>query len=162
MSKNLYYLIYRGKVKVPELALRVLDASFLDFIKVRGEKANKMFTAIHRIVGTYGIEHRVSKKAESVVLELPADVGQAILLFMLLTYNAKDPERYVSFLERLIAGKIPFSKYLGMFVDVAVGLSELGNNEERREAIVRPMVARSISMAMQSFVKVLSKYEIRT
>jgi hypothetical protein len=162
MSKNLYYLIYRGKVKVPELALRVLDVSFLDFIKVRGEKANKMFAAIHRVLGAYGIEHRVSKEAESVVLELPADVGQAILLFMLLTYNAKDPGKYVSFLEKLLAGKILFSKYLGMFVDVAVGLSELGNNEEGREAIIRPVVARNISMAMQSFVKVLSKYEIGT
>jgi hypothetical protein len=160
MSRNLYYLVYRGKVKVPKLALRVLDVSFLDFIRVRGEKANKMFTAIHRVLGAYGIEHRVSKETESVVLELPADVGQAILLFMLLTYNAKDPGKYVHLLEKLIAGKIPFSKYLGIFVDVAVGLSELGNNEGRRETIIRSAVARSISKAMQSFVKVLSKYEV--
>jgi hypothetical protein len=160
MSKNLYYLIYRDKVKVPELALRILDVSLLDFIKVRGEKANKMFTTIRRILNSYGIEYKVSKEAESAILELPADIGQAILLFMLLTYNAKDPEKYVSFLEKLIAGKIPFSKYLGMFVDVAVGLSELENKEGKREAIIRPIVARNISMTMQSFVKILSRYEI--
>ena len=41
MSRNLYYLVYRGKVKVPKLALRVLDVSFLDFIRVRGEKPIK-------------------------------------------------------------------------------------------------------------------------
>ncbi|MFP3190098.1 MAG: hypothetical protein RXR31_02000 [Thermoproteota archaeon] len=162
MSKNLYYLIYRSGGRVSALSLRVLDFSLFDFIKVKGKRADKIFDAIHRVIDVYGIEYRATKDAESVVLELPADVGQAILLFMLLTYNAKDPEKYVSFLEKLIAGRIPFSKYLRMFIDIAVGLSELGNgnDEGSHEAIVRPSVARNISMAMQGFIKVLNKYEI--
>ncbi|MCL7389668.1 MAG: hypothetical protein LZ173_07030 [Thaumarchaeota archaeon] len=160
MSKNLYYLIYRNKGRVPELTLRVLDLSLLDFIKVRGERASKMFNAIHNVINAYSIEYRASKDVNSVILELPADVGQAVLLFMLLAYNAKNPEKYVGFLEKLMAGKIPFSKYLGIFVDVAVNLSELRSGEEKHEVIIRPSVARGISIAMQSFVKVLNKYEI--
>jgi hypothetical protein len=160
MSKNLYYLIYRRRGRVSELALRILDLSLKDFVKFRGERANKILATIHRVIDAYGMEYRATKDAESVVLELPADVGQAILLFMLLIYSAKDPERYASFLEKLIAGRIPFSKYLGMFIDVAVNLSELEDDEGSREVIIRPSVARSISIAMQSFVKVLNRYEI--
>jgi hypothetical protein len=160
MSKNLYYLIYRRRGRVSELALRILDLSLKDFVKFRGERANKILATIHRVIDAYGMEYRATKDAESVVLELPADVGQAILLFMLLIYSAKDPERYVSFLERLMVGRIPFSKYLGMFIDVAVSLSELEDDEGNREVIIKPSVARSISIAMQSFVKVLNRYEI--
>jgi hypothetical protein len=70
----------------------------------------------------HAIKYGISKIGNRVVLELPADIGYATLLFTLLTYNVRNPERYSIFLEKLLAGRIPLSKHLGVFIDIAVGL----------------------------------------
>ncbi len=156
MSKNLYYLVYKAGGRRPELSLKVLDLDSRDFIRVSGVRASRIFKAVSTILDAYAVKYSISKTGNRVVLELPADIGYATLLFTLLTYNVRNPEGYTIFLEKLLAGRIPLSKHLGVFVDIAVGLSELETTIRKGgEATINSRAARIISKTIRSLIDAL-------
>lgn len=157
MSKNLYYLVYKARSKKPELSLKVLDLDSRDFIKVSGVRASRIFKVISTILDAYAIKYSISKTGNRVVLELPADIGYATLLFTLLTYNARNPDKYIVFLEKLLAGRIPLSKHLGVFIGIAVGLSELETTSRSIKTTVSTRAARIASKAMRTLIDALIK-----
>jgi hypothetical protein len=158
LSKNLYYLVYKARGRRPELSLKVLDLDSRDFIRVSGVRASRIFKAVSTILDAYAIRYSVSKTGNRVVLELPADIGYATLLFTLLTYNVRNPERYAIFLEKLLAGRIPLSKHLGVFIDIAVGLSELETTIRKgREATINSRAARIVSKTIRSLINTIVK-----
>jgi hypothetical protein len=157
LSKNLYYLVYKARSKKPELSLKVLDLDSRDFIKVSGVRASRIFKVISTILDAYAIKYSISKTSNRVVLELPADMGYATLLFTLLTYNVRNPDKYIVFLEKLLAGRIPLSKHLGVFIDIAVGLSELETTSRSIKTTVSTRAARIASKAMRTLIDALIK-----
>jgi hypothetical protein len=157
LSKNLYYLVYKARSKRPELSLKVLDLDSRDFIRVSGVRASRIFKAVSTILDAYAVKYSISKTSNRVVLELPADIGYATLLFTLLTYNVRNPERYTIFLEKLLAGRIPLSKHLGIFIDIAVGLSELETTSRSIKTTVSNRAARIASKAMRTLIDALIK-----
>jgi hypothetical protein len=157
LSKNLYYLVYKARSKKPELSLKVLDLDSRDFIKVSGVRASRIFKVISTILDAYAIKYSISKTGNRVVLELPADIGYATLLFTLLTYNVRNPDKYIVFLEKLLAGRIPLSKHLGVFIDIAVGLSELETTSRSIKTTVSTRAARIASKAMRTLIDALIK-----
>ena len=158
MSKNLYYLVYKARSRRPELSLKVLDLDSRDFIRVGGVRASRIFKVISTILDAYAIKYGISKIGNRVVLGLPADIGYATLIFTLLTYNVRNPERYGVFLEKLLAGRIPLSKHLGVFIDIAVELSELETNiREGREATINSRAAKIVSKTIRSLIDALVK-----
>lgn len=158
MSKNIYFLTYRAKRRKPELLLKVIGGTSMNLIAIRGEKASKIFRTVFSILNAYGIKYSVTRGTSEDIYELPADVGHAILLFMLMTYSAKYPERYSVFLEKLLAGKIPLTIHLKAFLDMAIELSELVSREKSRRTIIYGHVARTLSPIMRNLAKVLSRY----
>lgn len=153
MSKNLYFLIYKTSGKRTELILREPTLDSKDFIRIRGERANKLFRNITSVLDAYALKYGISKRGKEVLVELPADVGYAVLLYLLLAFNTRRPGKYVFFLEKLLAGKIPFVKYFTVFVDMAIDLSDLKTSKGHRGAVIKGNVARTISSIMQILVK---------
>lgn len=153
MSKNLYFLVYKTSGKRAELILREPTLDSKDFISIRGERASKLFKSIISVLDAYALKYNILRSGNETIIELPADIGYAILLYLLLTYNVRKPERYVSFLERLLAGKVPLSKYFNIFIDMAIDLSDLKSSSRRRRAVVEGMAAKTISSMMQILVR---------
>ncbi len=153
MGKNLYFLIHRSGNKRAELVLREPTLDSKDFIRIRGERANKLFKNIISVLDAYALKYGFSKSSNKVIIELPADVGYAILLYLLLTYNSRNPQRYTFFLERLLGGKIPLSKYFNFFIDMAIALSDLKAGSSRRRTVIIDVAARTISSMMQILIK---------
>jgi len=153
MSKNLYFLVYKTDGKRTELILREPTLDSRDFIRIRGERANKLFKSIISVLDAYALKYDVLKSGDEIIVELPADIGYAVLLYLLLTYNARKPEKYTSFLERLLAGKVPLSKYFNIFIDMAIDLSDLKSSSRRRRTVVEGTAAKTISSMMQILVR---------
>jgi len=145
-------LIYKRSCERAELILREPTLNSKDFIRIRGERASKLFRNIISVLNAYALKYNVLKRGNEVIVELPADIGYAVLLYLLLAYNSRNPEKYTFFLERLLAGRVPLFKYFNIFIDMAVDLSDLKSNSMRRSTI-EDDVAKIISSMMQILVK---------
>jgi len=157
MGKSLYFLVYLDNKKRSELSLRTPTIDSRDFIRVRGARATKLFKGIISVLDAYSLEYDVLKDNGRVVVELPADVGYATLIYILLVYSTKEPERYLFFLERLLAGKIPMTKYLNTFIDIAIDLSNLKSSGGRKEATVDRNSAKTVSQMMRTLLEHIAK-----
>jgi len=153
MSRSLYFLIYTHNSRKDELSLREPTINSKDFIKMRGKRVGKIFNDVMSVLNAYSLKFSISRSENKVIVELPADVGYAVLVYLLLVYGAKEPGKWLYFLEDLLAGKIPLSKYLNMFVDMAVDLSSLDHNYKHRGIVIKPGVAKLVSSMMRMFVK---------
>jgi hypothetical protein len=157
MGRSIYFLVYKIR-KRPELSLRVLGVDSKDFIKVRGGRASSIFDIVSKTLNAHAIEYGVVKNEDEVILELPADVGYTVLLFILLVYSSKNLTEHAKLFEELLRGKIPFSKHLGMFIDIAAGLSDLRSIERKSNVVIHSSIAQEVSRTMQNLVDVLRKY----
>ena len=155
MGKNLYFLIYVNSGKRSELALRELTLDSKDFIRIKGERASEMFNSIVSVLDAYALKYNALKSGNKIIVELPADVGYAILVYLLLTYSVREPKKWLHFLERLLAGKIHLSKYLNVFIDMAIDLSDLKSDHGCRRTVIKPDVARTVSSMMRIFAEKL-------
>ena len=153
MSKSLYYLVYIDNGGKSELALKEPTLEARDLIRIRGTRASEIFNSIMSVLEAYALKYNAMKSGNKIVIELPADLGYAVLVYLLLTYNAKKPSAWLYFLERLLAGKVPLSKYLNVFINMAIDLSDLKYYNEHRKVIIKPDVARIISSMMRVLVK---------
>ncbi len=153
MGKSLYYLIYVNNGERSELNLRGLALDSKDFIRIKGKRAVELFNDVMSVLDAYALEYNISKSNGKTIVELPADVGYAVLIYLLLTYNVKKPEKWLYFLEKLLAGKIPLSKYFNIFVDIAIDLSNLKYGHGSKKAIIKPDVARTVSSMIRILVK---------
>ena len=159
VSKSIYSIVYRPLRKKPELSLRVLsETATRDFLVIRGDKAAKILKNILTVLDAYAIKYGTTTSASEEVYELPADVGHASLLFMMMVYSAKRPDKYVSLFEKLLAGKIPLSTHLKVFVDIAVELSEVTSRAKRRGTTLDGRIVRSLSPIMRDLARVLSRF----
>ena len=159
MNKSIYSLVYRPLRKKPEISLRILsEATTRDFLVIRGNKATRILKTILTVLDAYAIKYNVTVSTNEEIYELPADVGHASLMFMMMVYSAKEPDKYVSLFEKFLAGKIPLSIHLKVFVDIAVELSEVASHVKKRRMILSGSVVRSISPIMRDLAKVLSKF----
>jgi len=157
MSSALYYLIYkppkRSDKKDAELSLRELSLSSKDFIRIGGHRAYTIFGAISRVLNMYALKYNKRLLRQKTVIELPADVGYAILIYLLLTYGTTKPDNYLPFLEKMLAGKIPLSNYIATLVNLAVDLSEIKG--DKRRTVVSNKAARIISKILRILYKSL-------
>jgi len=159
VNKSIYSLVYRHLRKKPELSLRVLsEAVTRDFLVIRGDKATRILKTILTVLDAYAIKYNVTTSTNEEIYELPADVGHASLMFMMMAYSARKPDKYVSLFEKLLAGKIPLSIHLKVFVDIAVELSEVTSQVKKRRTILNGRVVRSLSPIMRDLAKILSKF----
>jgi len=154
VNKSIYSLVYRPLRKKPEISLRILsEATTRDFLVIRGNKATRILKTILTVLDAYAIKYNVTMSTNEEIYELPADVGHASLMFMMMVYSAKEPDRYVSLFEKLSAGKIPLSIHLKVFVDIAVELSEVASHVKKRRTILSGRVVRSISPIMRDLAQ---------
>jgi hypothetical protein len=160
MGRSLYFLVYRARGKRPELALRVLSPNSKDFTRIRGDRASKVLEVVSKVLNMCALNYSVVKgEGGEFILELPADTGYAVLLFMLLTYSARSPKKHADLLEELLAGRIALSNYLGAFVDIATCLSELRAATRRSsDVVVHGCVAKEVSGIMRGLAGLLRKY----
>jgi len=148
-------LIYTHNNRKGELALREPTINSKDFIKMRGKRTVKIFNDVMSVLNAYSLKFSISRNGNKVIVELPGDIGYALLVYLLLVYGAKEPGKWLYFLEDLLTGKIPLSKYLNMFVDMAVDLSGLDHNYKRKGIVIEPVVAMLVSSMMRMFIKIL-------
>jgi hypothetical protein len=153
MGKSLYFLIYKEDSRGAKLALREPTLDSKDFIRIGGKRASKLFRNIISVLDAYALKYSISRRNDEVVIELPADIGYALLLYLLLAYNSRNQEKYTFFLERLLVGKIPLSKYFDLFINMAIDLSDLKSSGRRRRSVIESATARTISSMMQVLVK---------
>jgi len=153
MGKSLYYLIYVYNGERSELSLRGLAPDSKDLIRVKGKRAAELFNGVMSVIDAHALKYNISKIKNKTVVELPADVGYAVLIYLLLAYNVKEPKKWLYFLERLLAGKIPLSKYFNIFIDIAIDLSGLKYSHRGGRAVIKPGVARTVSSMMRILVK---------
>ncbi|MGC8988010.1 hypothetical protein [Infirmifilum sp.] len=153
MGKGLYYLIYVGDGERGVLSLRGLTPDSRDFIRISGKRSAELFNGVMSVIDAYALKYSISKDGDKTVVELPADVGYAVLIYLLLTYSAKEPNKWLNFLERLLAGKAPLSKYLNVFVHLAIDLSNLKYGCGGRGAIIKPTAARTVSSMMRVLIE---------
>ena len=159
MNKSIYSLVYRPKHKKPEISMRILsEAATRDFLVIRGDKATRILKTILSVLDAYAIKYNVTTSTNEEIYELPADVGHASLMFMMMVYSARKPDKYVSLFEKLLAGKIPLSTHLKVFVDISVELSEVTSQVKKRRMILNGRVLRSLSPIMRDLAKILSKF----
>jgi len=155
VGKNVFFLVYTDKGERSTLSLRELSLDSRDFIKVRGARAREIFRSIMSVLDAYALRYNSLRRKNKTVVELPGDVGYAILVYLLLVYGARSPSRWISFLERLLAGKIPLSSYLSTFISLAVDISELKADNKPRKTVVRHEAAKVVSSIMRMLAKVL-------
>jgi len=153
MSKSLYFLIYRARGKKSELSLRVSTLDSKDFIRIRGVRANKLLRSIASVLDAYALKYDIMERGNEVIMELPADIGYAVLIYLLLVYSVKEPEKHACFLEKLLSGNIPLSKYFNVFIDMAIDLSDLKGVSKRKRTIVEDIAARTVSSMMRILIK---------
>jgi hypothetical protein len=131
---SIYSLVYRYSRRKPELSIRILsDTVTRDFLVIRGEKATGILKTMITVLDAYAIKYSVVKSSGEDIYELPADVGHASLIFMMMVYSARKPDKYVSLYEKLLVGKIPLSIYLKAFIDIAVELSGTAGHIKKAE-----------------------------
>jgi len=157
MGKSLYFLVYLNNGKRSELSLRTPTIDSRDFIRVRGVRATKLFNSITSVLDAYSLKYGVSKDNGRVIVELPADVGYAVLVYMLLAYGTNKPDRYLFFLEKLLAGMIPLTNYLITFVNIAVDLSDLKSDGRHKKATVDHNSAKIVSQMMRTLFEYIEK-----
>jgi hypothetical protein len=153
MSKSLYYLMYINNGERSELTLREPTLDSKDFIKIRGKRASELFNGIMSVIDAYALKYNILKNNNKTVVELPADIGYAVFVYLLLTYNVRKPKKWLYFLEKLLAGKVPLSKYLNVFISIAIDLSDLKHDHEYRETIIKPGEAKIVSSMMRILIK---------
>jgi hypothetical protein len=94
---SIYSLVYRYSRRKPELSIRILsDTVTRDFLVIRGEKATGILKTMITVLDAYAIKYSVVKSSGEDIYELPADVGHASLIFMMMVYSARKPDKYVS------------------------------------------------------------------
>ena len=153
MSKSLYFIIYRARGRKSELSLRVSTLDSKDFIRLGGVRANRLLRSIASVLDAYALKYDIIKRGNEVIMELPADVGYAVLVYLLLVYSAKKPEKYAFFLEKLLSGSIPLSKYFNVFIDMAIDLSDLKRVSKRKRTVVEDVAAKTVSSMMRILIK---------
>jgi len=159
LVSNIYSLIYRYSSRRPELSIRVLsDAATRDFLVIRGERASRVLKTMLTVLHAYAIRYDVIKSSGEEIYELPADVGYVSLIFMMMMYSVRKPDKYVGLYEKLLAGKIPLSVHLKVFIDIAVELSEVIGHSKKQNTILNARVAQSLSPIIRNLAELLSKF----
>ena len=159
MASNIYSLIYRYSSRKPELSIRVLsDVATRDFLVIRGERASRVLKIMLAVLHAYAIKYDVTKSSGEEIYELPADVGHASLIFMMMMYSVRKPDKYVGLYEKLLTGEIPLSVHLKVFIDIAVELSEVIGHSKKQNTILNARVAQSLSPIIRNLAELLSKF----
>ncbi len=150
MGKGLYYLVYKDSSSKAILSIKEISINSRDLLRIGGLRAKATYKVIMDVLNTYALKYDVHRDVEKSreYIELPGDLGYAILIYMLLTYSCRDPLKYTSFLEQLLTGKIPLTVYLVHFVNLAIDLSEL-YRLERGRTIIHPKSAKTVSKMLQ-------------
>jgi hypothetical protein len=156
---SIYSLVYKYSRRKPKLSIRILsDTATRDFLVIRGKRAAEILKIMITVLDAYAIRYNVVKSSGEDIYELPADVGHASLIFMMMVYSARKPDKHVSLYEKLLAGKIPLSIYLKAFIDIAVELSETAGRTKKQKTILNARVARSLSPIIRDLVELLCKF----
>jgi len=142
MGKTLYFLVYSSG----GLELRVIELHSRPVVSIKGVRGAKVYKSILSVLDAYALHYDSYKDGGKTIVELPADVGYASLAYILFTYSVSDPEKYLSFFEKLLAGEIPLTNYLGTLINLAFDLSEL--EEGKRDTTISESAAKTVSKMM--------------
>jgi hypothetical protein len=126
-----YYLFYKES-KNPKrcyIGIKYPGINSTPFIIIGGRRAKEIYNFIIQLLDNNGIKYSILMNNKKRLLELPLATGLATSIFLLAVYSSLKPLKYATSLEKMILGKMPFTKY---FVTITQLATELSNYSERK------------------------------
>lgn len=131
VEKGVYYLFYKDS-KTPKrcfIGIKYPGIDSTPFIIIGGRRSKEIYNFIIQLLDNNGIKYSILEDDNKKLLELPLATGLATSIFLLAVYSSLKPLKYAASLEKMILGKMPFTKY---FVTITQLATELSNHLERK------------------------------
>ena len=131
MEEGVYYLFYKES-KSPKrchIGVKYPGIDSTPLIIIGGRRSKEIYNFIIQLLDNNGIKYSVTERDNKTFIELPLATGLATSIFLLAIYSSLKPLKYATSLEKMILGKMPFTKY---FVTITQLATELSNFLERK------------------------------
>ncbi|MHA1664974.1 MAG: hypothetical protein ACTSVW_04000 [Candidatus Njordarchaeales archaeon] len=160
MADSLYYLSYKPPKRKDSrdalLSIRAPTKKSKDYVIIGGRRAYLIFNEIIRVLNAYSLKYNKSKWRKRILIELSGDIGVSILTHLLFVYGTRKPDKYTSFLEKLLSGKLPLINYILALTNLGIELTEL-KKLNMRKSLISDKAARVVSSIMRIINKYLEK-----
>lgn len=153
LEKGVYYLFYKDS-KTPKrcfIGIKYPGIDSTPFIIIGGRRSKEIYNFIIQLLDNNGIKYSIIENNNK-LLELPLATGLATSIFLLAVYSSLKPLKYAASLEKMILGKMPFTKYFVTITQLATELSnylERKNIQHSKQALDREAAKTASKMLIQ-------------
>ena len=154
MEEGVYYLFYKEN-KSPKrchIGIKYPGVDSTPLIIIGGRRSKEIYNFIIQLLDNNGIKYSIIKKGNKTLIELPLATGLATSIFLLTVYSSLKPMKYAVLFEKLILGKMPFTKYFITIIQLATELSDYlkkKNVESPRQTLDREAAKIASKMLIQ-------------
>jgi len=159
LYQGTYYLFFRESrnPKKCKIGIRYPGINSTPFVVLGGKRAKDVYNFINQLLENSGIKHSTQKIGKITLTELPLATGLATTIFLLAAYSSLHPLRHAATLEKMILGKMPFTKYFVTLTQLSTDLSNyLGEKGPTKQAIDR-RAAKTVSKMLLELVNGIEK-----
>jgi hypothetical protein len=144
--------------KRSKLGIQYPGINSTPYIVLGGKTAKEIYDFILQLLDNNGIKHPIHRRKNYATIELPLATGLATTMFLLSAYSCVRPLRHAAFLERMILGKIPLTKYFVMLTELSTDLTNyLGAPNPSAKQTLNREAARTISKMLLQLMEALKK-----
>jgi hypothetical protein len=159
LYQGTYYLFYKESQnpKKCKIGIRYPGIDSTPFVVLGGKRAKDIYNFINQLLENSGIKHLTQKIGKMTLTELPLATGLATTIFLLTAYSSLNPLRHATTLEKMILGKMPFTKYFVTLTELSTDLSNyLGEKEPTNQTIDR-QAAKTVSKMLLELMDGIEK-----
>lgn len=162
LHQRTYYLSYEENKnpKKCRVGIRYPGVNSTPFVTIGGKRAKDIYTFITQLLENNGIHYSKQKNWNINTIELPLATGLASAIFLLSVYSSIYPLRYAATLERMILGKIPFTRYFVMLTELSMDLSNYLEEKHAKKQALNKQAAKTVSKMLLGLINGIERKEV--
>ncbi|RLF02638.1 MAG: hypothetical protein DRJ59_03075 [Thermoprotei archaeon] len=157
LKEGVYYLFYKDSENPKRcyIGIKYPGIDSTPFIIIGGRRSRELYNFILQLLDNNGIKYSIIEEGSEKTVELPLATGLATSIFLLAVYSSLKPLKYAASLEKMILGKMPFTKYFVIITQLATELSnylERRNKQYSKQALNKE-AAKTVSKMLIQLIK---------
>ena len=162
LEEGTYYLFYKDSEnpKRCRVGIRYPGLNSSPFIILGGARAKKIYHFIMQLLDNSGLQYSIIQKNNKEIIELPLATGLATTIFLVSVYSSLHPLKHAATLEKMILGKMPFTKYFVTVTELATELSNYFRENDKSSHAKQTLdreAAKTASKMLLQLIKGIEK-----
>ena len=161
LGEGTYYLFYRDSKSPKRCQVGILypGLNSSPFIILGGARAQKIYHFIIQLLDNSGLQYSVIQSNNKKIIELPLATGLATTIFLVSVYSSLQPLKHAATLEKMILGKVPFTKYFVTLTELATELSNYFDEKSESSRAKQTLHREAAKIASKMLLQLMSGIE---